>query len=827
MGPPLVLLKRPCLLVATFLLPGIVVGHYLFPPGQTAALLLPLAGFLAAALWLLVAHSAFSTAPTMLAVFWVGVVLGVKCGLLPPRHVHFQLEPDRTYRLRGVVAGEPVPVASRRWQKEPGEKRVALTLEAKEVCAREGEANGWRPVRGKVRAYASGPQASQLQYGDKVELTGETFLAEPRRNPGGFDFREYLAQDGIYRCMRASAIRSLGNGHANPVYQLLHSLRRKVRRSFSASGMDPDKESFLHAIILGERREVDEELKEALRSTNTMHILAISGLHVGILAGAIYFFLSRLLFVPQSISSFLAIVVLLAYALLTGMRPPVMRAFLMCTAFLLAPLFKRRSDSINSLAFAAIVILFIRPGELFTVGFQLSFMVVLLILLLSDKFWNWLAPHLRLRPDPGFLTIGRFRRGVYRLLDRNPLRLFSMSLAAFLGFLPLGLYYFNRIFLLSAFCNVLTLFLVGFIVPLGFLAGVVGLLAQGAAGLINSLNGVAIGALQSVVTSFPGVRTLSFNVSPPSPAFCFAFYALLLLLGFSWSLRKLIILKILMAVVTAGLFLVGELARRHPRSVEITFLDVGQGDCIFVEFPDGRKMLVDGGSADRDDVGRYVIVPFLRWAGVNKLHAVLISHFNADHINGLRNVLGEVRTGMVLTRAGPEPPDTSTTLDLLRAIRDRRSICQQAVQVGEKLSLSPQVTAEILNPPPLAESSRLSENNLSIVLKLRFGGSSVLFCGDIEKRAERHVLRQPVSLRSQVLKVPHHGSSSSSSDEFLRHVAPRIGIISCGRWNIYGHPSPEVLERYDRLGVRLFRTDRDGGIVVRVFQDRLTVTTTL
>jgi len=823
--PPPLLLKRPSLLVATFLIPGIIVGYFVFPRQFTVWLLVPLGAFFLVSVWLLMKHSTFSMPASMLVVFWVGVLLGVKSWLLPPGHVHFKLEPEKTYCLRGVVVAEPVAVrrTSRPWAR--GQKRVSFTFNAERVREPYTNEKKWEPVRGKLLVYASSAGAAQLRYGDGVELTGEAFLPAPRRNPGGFDFRRYLAQDDIYLCMRADSIRRYAADRANPFLQALHSLKRKIRRSFSASSLREHEESFLSAVVLGERRGMDEEFREALVRTGTAHILAISGLHVGILAGAMYFFLSRLFFVPHSISSLMTMVVLFAYAFLTGMRPPVMRASLMCTSFLIAPLLKKRLDSINSLAFAAVVILFLRPADLFTAGFQLSFMVVLSILLLSNRIFRGLVSVFRLRPDPGFLTISPFRRWLYRRIEW-PLRLFSVALAAFLGSLPLTLCYFNSISFLSPFCNMAVIPLVGFIVPFGFLAGLVGLLWQGAADLINAANGELIGALQAAAMFFSGLRIASFNVSPPSSAFCIAFYCLLLLLGFARSFRHLFVPIFLVVVLVVILFVGKEMARRHPDSIEITFLDVGQGDCAFVEFPDGRKMLVDGGSADRSEIGRYVIVPFLRWAGVNRLDAILISHYDSDHISGLRTVLEDMSTRAIVVRAGPQEPDTSLVENLLRTVKKKR-ITTHEVRAGNTLHLSNRVAAKILNPHVLSDSARLSENDLSVVLNLNFRGSSVLLCGDIEKKAEQEILRRSDSLRADLLKVPHHGSDSSSSDEFLRRAAPKVAVISCGAGNIYGHPSPKTLERYSGLGVRVFRTDQHGGIVVRVFRRRLSVTTTL
>ncbi len=827
---PFLLLKRPCLLLVAFLIPGIVVGHRFFPGGPPPWLLLPAATSLAVAALLLFVHSTFSTAASMLVVFWVGVLLGGRCDMLPPDHAHFQLEPRNSYSLRGIVVAEPVAVHRPPWWRSATRDRFRFTLEAKEFREAQSEKSGWDQLRGKILVYTSAIAHDQLEYGDEFELTGETFLADARRNPGGFHYRRYLAENGVHLCMRAVEIHKLARGKANPVSQFLHSLKKKIRHSFSAGSIDEKKQSFLRAIILGERREVGEEFLEALRRTNTMHILAISGLHVGAVVLGTFFFLSEFVHISRRLSSAIALVLLFTYVPLTGMRPPIVRASIMCTAFLMAPLLRRKSDSVNSLALAAVVILLFRPAELFRAGFQLSFMVVLSILLFADKFWKLFATLFRLRPDPGFLTIGRVRRGVYSFLDKYLLRFFSISLSAFLGFVPLGLYYFHRISLLSPLCNVLTLSLVGCIVPLGFLAGIIGLVSQGVAGLVNSMNGPLIAALQHVVSTFSGISLGAFNIAPPSVAFCITFYVLLSSIGFGRtfrSFRKLLVPKIVVAVATVVLLVGGELARCHPDAIEITFLDVGQGDCAYVEFPDGGKMLVDGGSINKNDVGRYVIVPFLRWAGVNKLDAIVVTHYDADHINGLEGVVEEIGTRMVIRRATPDPPGTLGAVSLLQAIEESRKTRVKTVGIGDRFPVPSMFEVDVLHPAKDSDRSDTSENNLSIVLKFDFRGTSVLLCGDIEKQAELEILRRVPSLQGDVIKVPHHGSKSSSSGTFVRHVAPRIAIISCGRRNIYGHPSPEVLRRYEELGVRVFRTDRDGGIVVRIYAERLRITTTL
>jgi len=827
---PSILLKRPCLLIAAFLIPGIVVGHSLFPRAMTVWLFVPLLGLLFVAVLLFSVHSTFSTAASMLVVFWVGVLLGAKTGLLPPNHVYFNLKPDTPYELQSVVVDEPVQRRSRSFwrrgsssdEKENG--RCSFVVKATDAREMQSKNGAWEALTGKILVYASGEKAQRLRCGDKVELTGTAFLPEPRRNPGGFDARKYYAQNGIYVCVRADEIGSVEHGHGNSLYRSLHSLKRRLRDSLSVGRVGEQEKAFLFAVILGERSELDEDFKEALRRTNTMHILAISGLNVAILASVIYLFLTRLLFLPREISSLLTVAFLFPYTVLTGMAPPVVRSSLMCAAFLLGPLLKRRHDSINSIAFAAVVILLVRPGDLFTASLQLSFLVVLAMLLLSDRIFRCFVSFFHLRPDPGFLVVSPSRRWTYRHIFEPPLRAFSVSLAAFLGSLPLVLHYFHSVSLLSPIWNVPVVLLVGFIVPLGSISAVVGLAARSLAGIMNTINGVLVYLLEGAVTFFSSVRPGTFNVSPPGPVFIFAFYGLIVLIGFTRSFRRMAIPIAATALLTIGLFVGGELLRRHPNSIEITFLDVGQGDCIFVEFPDGKKMLVDGGSMSPSDVGRYVIVPFLRWAGVNRLDAVVASHFSADHINGLPTVLDDVGARKVVTRARPEANEPANAL--VRATKTR-AVWQSTVQAGQRLLVSGRVSVEVLSPSPEGDSSRASENDLSIVLKLAFRGSSILLCGDIERTVEASLLRQVKPVRSDVLKVPHHGSNSSSSEEFVREVAPEVAIISCGKRNIYRHPSPDVLERYERVGARIYRTDRDGGIVVRVFKDRLSVTTTL
>ncbi|MCK4261618.1 MBL fold metallo-hydrolase [bacterium] len=269
--------------------------------------------------------------------------------------------------------------------------------------------------------------------------------------------------------------------------------------------------------------------------------------------------------------------------------------------------------------------------------------------------------------------------------------------------------------------------------------------------------------------------------------------------------------KFLILLLTALAVLIWGLVLHQPSHLlKVTFLDVGQGDSAFIQFPCGGNMLIDGGQGGRYDMGKKVLTPFLRRKGVRKIDTLLLTHPHADHVGGLATVLRNFKVGLVLESG--QSHTTYSYEEFLRLVEERR-INYRVVKAGERIEGYEEVEIQILNPPPtLLEGTRSDLNNNSVVLKIAYRKVSLLLSADIEREAENRLLRYGQLLKSTAVKVPHQGSRSSSTKPFLDLVDPEVAIISVGKHNPFGHPSPIVLKRYEEMGTKVYRTDRQGAV---------------
>lgn len=270
--------------------------------------------------------------------------------------------------------------------------------------------------------------------------------------------------------------------------------------------------------------------------------------------------------------------------------------------------------------------------------------------------------------------------------------------------------------------------------------------------------------------------------------------------------------KVLILLLAALAILVWAVVLRQPSHLlKVTFLDVGQGDSAFIQFPYGGNMLIDGGQGGRYDMGKRVLTPFLRRKGVRRIDILLLTHPHADHVGGLPTVLRNFEVGLVLESG--QSHTTYSYEEFLRLVEEKK-IPYRVVKDGESIEGYKRVKIHVLNPPPtLLEGTRSDLNNNSVVLKLIYGKTSLLLSADIEAEAEERLLSYGHLLKSTLIKVPHQGSHSSSTKPFLKLVDPEAAIISVGRRNPFGHPSAVVLKRYQEMGIRTYRTDRQGAVI--------------
>lgn len=727
--------------------------------------------------------------------------------------------------LQGTVAGRPVVYPDRAVfiLRDPvvelgGEvRRPPIKIQAvfypPASSGREGTPEAARPAS----------LAKKLLPGDRVMFRGRLDFPAGAANPGDFDYREYLARRGVLCRLEARDLPLvLGSGEKDfrcLLLRLAARARLRIERGIE-EGLPDGQASFLKGVLLGAKEEITPEDQEVYRRTGVMHLFAVSGLHLGFV---LFFFLALagLLRLGRGFTFLLTASGLLGYAALVGFPSSVNRAAVMGLTGTAAHLWHRRKDMLASLALAAFVILLCNPGALLDPGFQLSFAATWGIFSLTAPL------------------------GAFLPLPRGWKEAVAIPLAAQLAVLPLTAFYFQQISLLGLVANILVVPLAGLVVNLG-LAGMLLSLLHG------SLGGpffTAAGALALPVQGLLGVLAGAPGgaLAVPAPPWCLtaAWFALLALFG--WSLRagsevsfphfrfrsparRWLPLSLLGLVLTAFWLYWGPGLGGAPGRLRVTFINVGQGDAVLLEMPNGRRLLVDGGgkpafSRSSFDPGRHVVVPYLTRQGIRRLDLVVNSHPHEDHLGGLLAVLENLQ----VKEAAAPPVAHPTPLWLeFEALLEEKQIPLHRVRAGAVFHLDPRVEIAVIHPPSrLLAGTRSDLNNNSLVLHVKYGSIAFLLPGDIEQEGmaalEEAVRRGSLNrelLQAVVLKAPHHGSATSISQEFAGLVRPEVVVVCVGP-NPFGHPAPEALRFWEKQKAKVMRTDLHGALTFETDGKRL------
>ena len=672
-------------------------------------------------------------------------------------------------------------------------------------------------------------QLVPLRYGRHITLTGVLRQPQGRRNPGGFDYRAYLARQDIVGIIDAKGLLRIGEQGGFLPLRWIEALRIHTERVIDVIFTDTEAvEPSLHAqllkgILLGKRSDLPTETLDIFRNSGTFHVLAVSGLHVGLVAMFCYFGFScfRL---PQKVLCLLTIAAVLIYACLIGFRPSVFRASLMAILFLFATVIDRDADLFNLLGFAALVLLLLNPLQVWDVGFQLSFVAVASIVYFVPKMEK---PLRRLwenaddSPSQGSISVlTRFRNATVKWLILS----YLVTLAAQIGTTPLIAYHFFRAYPLGFIVGPFAVGLVSLIVAVGMASICVGFIWLPLAKLLALLNHAIISIFLWLIGIF-GQTWGIVKLTPPT----FGLFVLYIAFFFGithwryvyrhWRVASLIGLSVVAIWVWDTAF------HEKGRLLEVVTLDVGQGDAAFVRFPDNRTLLIDGGiqrtyyddKKQRQvdyDVGKRVIEPYLDFRGIRRLDMVVLTHPDLDHGGGLGHILRNFEVGRVLGIS--DMPLNSQTHQQLHAIVKANDI-PYAFPYAGTIELTPTATLNLLHPIDAASTNLLDQdkNDDSLVMKLTYREVDILFTGDIGKKAEARLIASGQDLRSEILKVPHHGSSTSSSVQFIEAVQPRYAIFSLGQSSQYQFPHSDVVARYQARGCVQLRTDKAAAITLR------------
>ncbi len=669
-----------------------------------------------------------------------------------------------------------------------------------------------------------------LRYGKHLTLTGVLRQPDTRRNPGGFDYRAYLARQNVSGIIYHQGLLHISEQQSGFLpLRWIEALRLRTERIiddiYSGLQTPQTREDSLHAkllkaILLGKRSDVPSETLDIFRNSGTFHVLAVSGLHVGLVAMFCYLGLSVFRRIPKKVVYLFTILMVLIYACLVGFRPSVFRATLMATLFLFATIIDRDTDIFNLLAVAALVLLLLNPMQLWDIGFQLSFVAVASIVYFVPKMEKPLRRLWEVPESDDVSILIKFKNTALKWVVLS----YLVTFAAQLGTGPLIAFHFYRAYPLGIIVGPFAVGLVSLIVGLGIASVCVGFIWIPLAKLLALVNHAIIFIFLKLIGFF-GQEWGVMKVAPPTLGLIVVYIAVCLGITHwryvykQWKVASLIGLSVVAICIWDSAF------HEKGRLLEVVALDVGQGDAAIVKFPDKRTILIDGGiqrsyydeKRRREvgyDVGKQIIEPFLDTQGIRKLDLVMLTHPDIDHGGGLAYILQNFKVKHIL--GIPDIALDSQTHQRLRSIARTQGIPYSFPYAGE-IKLTPTATLNLLHPIDKATTDLMDtdKNDDSLVMKLSYGEVDILFTGDIEATAETRLVASRQDLRSEVIKVPHHGSRTSSTTQFLDAVQPRYAIFSLGQRNRFQFPHTEVVARYQERNCVQLRTDQLGAITLK------------
>ncbi len=717
--------------------------------------------------------------------------------------------------------------------------------------------------------------------GNVIEAPMRIKLPERYRDPGAWQYADYLLAQGIsaHASVRASKIALLDDRENNlsrtdnsaqlqckidaaqswASKRLSSYVQSRANRALPGSlQLNSNDAGMLNAMLFGDRAGLNSGQRIGFERTGSFHLFVVSGMHVGLLAGMV-FWLARRLKLHDWVATLITIALTLGYALLTGFGAPVQRAFFMATIFLLTRLLSRDRNAMNALGAASLGVLAWSPNALFEASFQMTFLAVIAIAgiaiplaersflsytrasaELSERWRDTALPPrivqfrvmLRLWSEAIAAIAGKWAGHFPSLLTRTSCWTLELALigtvAEMIMVLPMAVY-FHRATMFAVPANIFSVPLVAVLAPTAVVAFCASLISPWAAMLPGAATSLLLHGVSRIIGRLSAAHGADLRI--PGPVWWIGLLSVGIWFFCSWAVRRsrrLAWAAVALLPLVALMVLWPERAVLSLGSMEVTAIDVGQGDSLLVVAPNGATMLVDAGgpvggvaevaeAASRFDIGEEIVSPYLWSRRLRRLDVLVLSHAHSDHMGGMYAVMRNFRPHELWVSIDP---DSRAYRALLAGAKDLGVEVRHLVAGNQLAWNGTQVT--VLAPEAGYNNPNEPMNDDSLVMRLQYGGGSVLLEGDAEGGSEREMLAHGRVAHVTLLKVGHHGSRTSTSEAFLMAAGPQDAVVSAGKGNTFGHPRYEVINRIAAAGSKLYRTDefglttfllgRDGGI---------------
>ncbi|MCR1897836.1 DNA internalization-related competence protein ComEC/Rec2 [Irregularibacter muris] len=633
-----------------------------------------------------------------------------------------------------------------------------------------------------------------IKAGDYLNLQGKVRIPDGIRNPGGFDYSLYLNTQKIYATINISSgtIEKLGYDSPGIIKNFIYGLKGYVSQIIEQN-LVPDHANLLKGILFGDK-ELSSDIRDNFVHSGIAHVLAVSGLHVGFLITFVTY-TTNLFSIGRKGSLCILTFFLIVYILLTGASPSVIRASIMAFIFLLSKMINKKYDGISALSLAGLLVLLQNPLILYTASFQLSFTAALSIILFYPVISGYLQK--------------------IKYIPKSVGSLLSVTLVAQIGTLPISLYHFNQISLISIITNLFIVPSLGILLLVSVIAILSWMIIPFLGEFLFFLSGLLFQWIIYIAFIFSSFK-FSYIFMPPFKGQNILLYGIVCLSLAGYIPLRIKRIKIFITTILILLLSFSGIQYFLPQPLKITYLDVGQGDSALIETPSGRTIFIDGGGypsfqENTREISEDVLLPAIYSKGIRTIDLAIVSHPHDDHIKGIKELIGKIPIKAI----GIYDIKNDIMVDML-ALAKKNKIPINYLTSGQTIKLDKGIIMEILSPEGVVPpgNGQNEVNNYSLVAKINFDEISFLFTGDIEKEMEERLVAQGVDVDAMVLKVAHHGSNTSSTEDFINKVNPQVCIISVGKNNNFGHPDPEIIKRLKEYTPYIYRTDERGAVEV-------------